>query len=65
MNAGDMGSIPDLRRSHMLWNPKPVHHKYWACAQETVSRIYWSLCTLEPVLHNERSHPNEKSVYRN
>ena len=31
---------------------KPVHHNYWACA-------------LEPVLHNKRSHRNEKPTHRN
>ena len=31
---------------------EPVHHNYWACA-------------LEPVLHNKRSHCNEKLAHRN
>ena len=31
---------------------KPVHHNYWACA-------------LEPVLHNKRSHRNEKPAHCN
>ena len=26
-NAGDMGLIPDLGRSHIPWN-KPVYHNY-------------------------------------
>ena len=36
---------------------KPVRHNYWACALER-------LC-LEPVLHNRRSHRNEKPAYHN
>ena len=31
---------------------KPMHHNYWTCA-------------LEPVLHNKRSHCNEKPVHCN
>ena len=28
----DMGSIPDLGRSHMSWSKKLVHHNYQTCA---------------------------------
>ena len=51
---------------------KPIRHNYWACALESVSYNYWAhepqllkpTC-LEPVLHNKRSHRNEKPVHRN
>ena len=51
---------------------KPVHHNYWACALEPVSHNYWAhalqllkAAHLEPVLHNKRSHCNEKPTHRN
>ena len=31
-NAGDMGSIPGLGRSHMLQSNEAMHHKYRAHA---------------------------------
>ena len=51
---------------------KPVRHNYWACALEPVSHNYWArepqllkpVC-LEPMLHNRRSHCNEKPAHRN
>ena len=51
---------------------KPVRHNSWACALEPASHNYWAhvlqlwkpVC-LEPVLHNKRSHRNEKHAYRN
>ena len=47
-NLGDMDSIPDPERSHMLWSNE-------ACALEPRSHNYWSLCALESVLCNKRS----------
>ena len=51
---------------------KPVRHNYWACALDPVSHSYWALVPqllnlahLEPVLHNKRSHHNEKPAHRN
>ena len=51
---------------------KPVCHNDWACALEPVSHNYWAHVPqllkptrLEPVLHNKRSHRNEKPVHRN
>ena len=38
---------------------KPVYHNYWA----HVPQLLKPAC-LEPVLHNKRSHHNEKSVHR-
>ena len=51
---------------------KPVHHNYWACALEPVSNNYWAHepqllkpASLEAMIHNKRSHHNEKPVHRN
>ena len=35
---------------------KPVYHSYWACALEPRSHNFWSLCGLEPMFCNKRSH---------
>ena len=51
---------------------KPMHHNYWAWALEPASHNYWAhvpqllkpMC-LETVLHNERSHCNDKPVHWN
>ena len=49
---------------------KPVRHNCWACALEPASHNYWAhvpqllkLACLEPVLHNKRSHCNEKPLH--
>ena len=48
---------------------KPVHHNYWACALEPVLYSQRATTTepvcLEPVLHNKRSHHNEKPTHCN
>ena len=51
---------------------KPVRHNYWACALEPTSHNYWACmpqllkpACLEPVLHNKRSHHNEKPLHYN
>ena len=51
---------------------EPVRHNYWACALEPASHNYWARVPqllkptcLEPVLHNKRSHRNEKPVHLN
>ena len=51
---------------------KPVHHNNWACYLEPTSHNYWASmlqllkpALLEPVLHNKRSHCNEKPTHRN
>ena len=71
-NAGDTGSIPGLGRSHTPRATEPLHHNYWTCALEPGSLSYWALAlqnwnphTLEPMLHNERSHRNEKPMLCN
>ena len=52
-NAGDTGSIPGLERSHMLW-------RNWAYAPQT-HRLPKPVA-LDPVLHKERSHWDEKPM---
>ena len=51
---------------------KLVRHNYWACALEPVSHNYWARvpqlrkpACLEPVLHNKKSHRNEKPAHCN
>ena len=51
---------------------KPVCHKYWAFTLEPSSHSYWAHvpqllkpARLEPVLHNKRSHHNEKPARSN
>ena len=51
---------------------KPVHHNYWAWTLEPASHNYWACVPqllnptcLEPVLHNKRSHHNEKPTHHN
>ena len=53
-NAGDRGSIPDPGRFHM-----PQGNSAHASCN------YWSLRTLEPMLHNKRTHHNEKPKHFN
>ena len=50
---------------------KPMCHNYWACALEPASHNYWAHVPQllkpmhrEPVLHNKRSHCNEKPTHR-
>ena len=51
---------------------KPMRHNYWAYTLESMSHNYWArmlqllkpVC-LDPVLHNKRSHRNEKPTHRN
>ena len=57
-SAGDTGSVPSLGRC--LGATKLMCRNHWACILEPVICHYGSLCTLEAVLHNERSHSNEK-----
>ena len=59
-NAGDMGSVPDPGRFHMLQSnearvPQLLTH--------VLQQLRLSL--LEPVLCNKRSHHEEKPVHRN
>ena len=51
---------------------KPMCHNYWACTLEPTSHNSWTrmpqllkLTCLEPMLHDKRSHRNEKPAYLN
>ena len=51
---------------------KPMCHNYWDCDLEPASHNYWAHVPqllkptrLEPMLHNKRSHLNEKPAHRN
>ena len=61
--------VRDLVREDLTGHgaTKPVRHNYWACALEPVSHNYWAHmpqllkpACLQPMLHNKRSHRNEK-----
>ena len=52
-NAGDTGSSPGPGRSH-------VPQSYWARVPQLLKPV-----RLEPVLHNKRSHRNEKPAHCN
>ena len=39
-NAGDLGSIPDLEKSHMPQSHKPERHNYGAWSLEHTSGSY-------------------------
>ena len=48
----------------------PVCHNCWACALEPTSHNYWACvpqllkpACLEPMLHNKRSHRNERPMH--
>ena len=44
---------------------KPICPNYWACALEPERCNYWSPRTLEPMVHNKRSHHHEKPGHSN
>ena len=61
-NAGDMGLILDAGRSHMPQSnkfraPQLLILRSRACEPQLLKPVF-----LEPVLHNRRSHRNEKPV---
>ena len=47
-NAGDMGSIPGLQRSHMLWKPTEPQLL-------SPSAVTTEACAPEPVLRNKKA----------
>jgi len=66
-NAGDMGLIPGLGRSHVLGATKPVCHNYWACTLQLLKHLrarahalqeekssQWETCT--PQLEGSSPH---------
>ena len=62
-NAGDMGSIPDLGRSHMPRATRPVCHNYWACALEPEITASEPACPRAHALQLEKPPQKEKPVY--
>ena len=60
-NAGDTSLISCPGRSHIQLSL----YNYWACTLDPRNCNYWKPHTLEPVLHNKRSHQNEKPVLCN
>ena len=58
-NAGDMGSILVREDPTCCGATKLVCHNYWARVPQLLKPM-----RLEPVLHNERSHFNEKPAHR-
>ena len=64
-NAGDMGSSPGPGRSHMLQsNQAHVPQLLSLCSRARKPRLLKPV-RLEPVLHNKRSHCNEKPTHCN
>ena len=59
-NAGDLGSIPSLGRSHMLQSNQACAPQLLSLCSRAWDPQLLSLHTLEPVLCNKRSHCNEK-----
>ena len=57
-NAGDMGSIPNSGKiPHVVGKLSP-----WTTATKSTCHSCWSPHALEPVLHNKRSHHNERAA---
>ena len=70
-SAGDAGLILVQEDPTCHGTTKPVRHNCWACALEPTSHNYWAHAPqllkpahLEPMLHNKRSHCNEKATHR-
>ena len=59
-NAGDVGSIQFWENPTCCGATKPMHHNCWACALAPRSHSYWTPCSREPTLCNQRSHHSEK-----
>ena len=64
-NAGDKGSIPGPGRSHMLWSKLASAPQLLSLHSRAREPQLLSPHALGPVLHNKRSHRNEKPVHRN
>ena len=43
-NAGDLGLIPSLGRSHMLGTTMLLDHNYWTLVLEPRNCNYWAMC---------------------
>ena len=64
-NAGDMGLIPGPGRSHMLWSNKARAPQLLSLRPRAREPQLLKTADLEPVLHNKRSHRNEKHAHCN
>ena len=62
-NAGDTGLIPGPGRSHIPWgNQAPAPLNLLSGTQELQLLSPWEATTRTCVLHNKRSHCNEKPI---
>ena len=59
-SAGDTGPIPSPGRSHMPRAPQLLSLRSGAREPQLLKPAH-----LEPMLHNKRSHRNEKPAHRN
>ena len=64
-NAGDTGLIPGLGRSHMLWINKAHAPQLLSLRSRALKPQLLKPVCLEPVLHNKKSHHNEKPTHCN
>ena len=64
-NAGDMGSSPGPRRSHMPWSNEARAPQLLSLRSTAREPQLLKPVRLEPVLHNKRSHRSEKPAHRN
>ena len=64
-NAGDMGSSPGPRRSHMPWSNEARVPQLLSLRSTAREPQLLKPVRLEPVLHNKRSHRSEKPAHRN
>ena len=63
-NAGDTGSSPGPGRSHMPWSNEARAPQLLSLRSRTREAQLLKTTRLEPVLHNKRSHCNEKPAHR-
>ena len=54
------GATKPVRQNYRACTLEPTSHIYWACVPQLLKPARW-----EPVLHNKRSHCNEKPVHHN
>ena len=64
-NAGDMGLIPGLGRSHTLWSSLACVPQLLSLRSRAHELQLLKPVGLEPVLCNKRSHCNEKLMHCN
>ena len=65
VSAGDTGSIPGPGRSHMPQSNKPHAPKLLSLRSRAREPQLLKPARLEPVLHNERGHCDEKPAHCN